>query len=149
VQMKTDQNGNVPMKLFLLIAVLLAAIVGRAQLAVKIESLKVTGQKAILSLEMKNKFPAEKIESARAVAFLIDSRGKVVGQATRWVIGESKDRSGLLAGGTTTYNFVVTSQEPFKTTNLTARVQFARVVLEGGKLADVTQNVEIRSENEK
>ena len=43
----------------------------------------------------------------------------------------------------TTFNFVITSSQPFTTTNLTARVNFSRVVLEGGKLADVNKSVNV------
>jgi hypothetical protein len=38
---------------------------------------------------------------------------------------------------TNAFHFVVTADKPFTTTNLTAKVSFSRVVLEGGKLADV------------
>lgn len=60
-----------------------------AQLAVTVSPVKVTGQKAIVPLAMRNDF-AESIESARAVVFLLDEQGKAQGQpVTRWVIGGS------------------------------------------------------------
>jgi hypothetical protein len=40
-------------------------------------------------------------------------------------------------------NFVITADKPFTTTNLTAKVSFTRVVLEGGKLADVGKDVSV------
>jgi hypothetical protein len=99
---------------------------------------KITGQKAVVPLAIQNGF-AEKIESARAVCFLLDEQGKMVGQSTQWVIGGSKDKSPLAAGATNAFNFVVAAAKPFTRTNLTAKVSFSRVVLEGGKLADARQ----------
>lgn len=94
-------------------------------------------------MAMRNGF-SEKIESARAVVFLLDEQGKTVGQpTTRWVIGGSMDRPGLAAGATNAFHFVIASDKPFATTNLTAKVTFSRVVLEGGKLADVTKDVSV------
>jgi len=85
---------------------------------------------------------SEKVESARAVVFLLDEQGKMVGQATRWVIGGS-NTNGLAAGATNAFHFVVTADKQFATTNLTARVSFSRIVLEGGKLADVAKQVTV------
>ncbi len=133
------------MQLLQLICVcLLIALTGaNAQLAVTVSPVKVTGQKAIVPLAMQNGF-SEKIESARAVCFLMDEQGKTVGPpTTRWVIGGS-DTNGLAAGATNVFHFVVTSDKPFTTTNLTAKVSFSRVVLEGGKLVEPTKNVQIQ-----
>jgi hypothetical protein len=38
---------------------------------------------------------------------------------------------------------VIASEKPFGTTNLTAKVSFSRVILEGGKVADVAKAVKI------
>lgn len=132
------------MKLFgYVIAWLLYALIAQAQLAVIVSSPKVVGQKAVVPLAMGNKF-TEKIESARAVVFLLDEQGKAVGQpTTRWIIGGSADKPGLAAGATNAFHFVIASDKPFTTTNLTAKVTFSRVVLEGGKLADVTKDVSV------
>lgn len=115
---------------------------GNAQFAVTISPMKITGQKAIVPLAMKNGFPV-KIESARAVCFLLDERGRMVGPpTTRWIIGGSNtDR--LPAGATNSFHFVVTSDRPFTTTNLTAKMSFSRVVLEGGRLVNVSKDVQI------
>ena len=129
---------------FLLAAWLLVGVSANAQLAVTVSPVKVIGHKAVAPLAMKNDF-AQKVESARAAVFLADERGKVVGQATRWVIGGSQDRPGLAAGATNVFHFVITSDKPFTTTNLTARVSFSRVVLEGGKLADIAKDVRVES----
>lgn len=125
-----------------LVAWLLAAATANAQLAVTISPPKLTGQKAVVALAMRNGL-SEKIESARAVVFLLDEQGKMVGQATRWVIGGSQVKPGLVAGATNTFHFVIASDKPFASTNLTAKVNFSRVVLEGGKVADVNKTVHI------
>jgi len=67
----------------------------------------------------------------------------MVGQSTKWVIGQNK--TGLEPKGETTFNFVITSSQPFTTTNLTAKISFSRVVLYGGKLADAAKDVRIES----
>lgn len=119
---------------------LLVTTLAKAQLAVNVSTVKVTGSKAIVSLAMQNNF-TEKIESARAVVFLLDEQGKMAGQATRWIIGGSEDKPGLAAGTTNTFHFVITSNKPFTTTNLTAKLSFSRLVLEGGKLVDAAKGV--------
>jgi hypothetical protein len=132
------------MKLLQLICVclLIALTCANAQLAVTVSPVKVTGQKAIVPLAMQNGF-SKTIESARAVCFLMDEQGKAIGPpTTRWVIGGS-NTNGLAAGATNVFHFVVTSDKPFTTTNLTAKVSFSRVVLEGGKLADVAKDVHV------
>lgn len=121
---------------------LFCAISLRAQLAVTVSPPKITGQKAVVTLAMKNSL-AEKVESARAVCFLLDEQGKMAGQATKWVIGGTKDRPALEPKGETTFNFVITGSQPFATTNLTAKVSFSRVILDGGKLANVAKDVSV------
>jgi hypothetical protein len=130
---------------FILLAIaLLWPLLGRAQFAVTVSPVKATGSRAIVPLATKNGF-AERIESARAVVFLLDEQGKMVGQSTRWVIGGTRDKAGLAAGTTNAFNFVVAAAKPFASTNLTAKVSFSRVVLEGGKLADVNKEVQIQN----
>jgi hypothetical protein len=111
-----------------------------AQLAVTVSPVKITGQKAVVQLRMKNDF-ADKVKSARAVCFLLDEQGQMVGQSTKWVVGQNK--TSLEPKGEATFNFVITSPQPFTTTNLTTKVSFSRVVLDGDKLADVTKAVTI------
>jgi len=130
------------MKTILILLLGTLATVAQAQLAVTVSPVKVTGQKAIVPLAMKNNF-TEKIESARAAVFLLDEQGKMVGQSTKWVIGGSRDKPGLASGATNSFHFVIASEKPFTSTNLAAKVQFNRVVLEGGKMADVTKEVGI------
>ncbi|HKI70729.1 MAG TPA: hypothetical protein VKA67_14170 [Verrucomicrobiae bacterium] len=139
-------------RFFLLAAVLLCPFVATAQLAVTVSPVKVAGQKAIVPLAMKNNF-AEKIESARAAVFLLDEQGKMIGNATKWVIGGSQDKPGLAAGATNAFHFVIplTQNNPRESvksvsTNLTAKVTVNRVVLEGGKLADPIKDVQIGHE---
>jgi hypothetical protein len=114
-----------------------------AQLAVTVTPPKVVGQKAVVQLKMKNYF-GDAVKSARAVCFLLDEQGKMIGQSTKWVIGQNK--TGLESKAETTFNFVITSPQPFTTTNLTAKVTFSRVVMDGGKLAEVSKDVNITSE---
>jgi len=125
---------------------LLAAATAGAQLAVTVWPPEVTATKAVVKLELKNNF-AEKIESARAVCFLTDAQGNVVGHATRWVVGGTPERPPLEPGATNAFHFVITSPDPsgFPTTNLTARVNLSRVVLVGGKLADPVKDVQINT----
>ncbi len=117
-------------------------LLAAAQLAVTVSPMNVIGQKAIVPLAMKNSF-AEKIETARAVVFLMDNHDKVIAQSTKWVIGGSKDRPALEPKQETTFNFVVQSSVPITTTNLSAKVTFTRIVLKGGKLADPAKDVQI------
>jgi hypothetical protein len=132
------------MKLFsILIPVLLSPLLASAQLVITVSSPKLTANKALVSLAMKNNF-AEKIESARAEVFLLDDHGKVVGQSTKWVIGGGTSKPGLAAGATNAFYFVIKSAKPFTTTNLTSKMTFTRLILEGGKVVDVNQNVEIK-----
>jgi hypothetical protein len=128
------------MKRSLLIAILLCPLLTGAQLVITVSSPKIIGQKAVVRLMMKNNL-SEKIESARAAIFVSDEQGKMVGQSTKWVIGQNK--AGLDPKQSATFNFVITSPQPFASTNLTAKVSFSRVVLGGGKLADVRQEVTV------
>ena len=114
----------------------------QAQLAVTVTPPKITAQKAIVSLAMTNNL-TEPVASARAICFLLDEQGKMIGQSSKWVIGGTKDRPALSPKTGTTFNFVITSPKPFTTTNLTAKVSFSRVVLNGDKLVDVTKTVTI------
>jgi len=109
-----------------------------AELSVTVGAPKIVGQKADVPMEFKNSLD-KKVDSVRAVTFLLDENGKVVAQATRWIIGGGqvgKSNSDLPANATRTVHFVVPSDKPFATTNLAAKVSFTRVVLEGGHLLD-------------
>jgi hypothetical protein len=119
-------------------------MLAQAQLAVTVSPPQITGQKAVVELKMKNNL-AKKVESAHAVCFLLDDQGKMIGRSTKWVIGGTKNRPALEPKKDTTFNFVVTSPNSsgFTTTNLTAKVSFTRVVLEGGNLANVTKDVSV------
>ena len=121
---------------------LICPLLASAQLAVTVSAPKVVGQKALVGLAMRNGL-SNKVESARAVCFLLDEQGKMAGQAVRWVIGGTKDQPGLAPGATNVFHFVLTGAKPFTTTNLTPRVQFTRLLLEGGKPADAARDVVI------
>ncbi len=128
----------------ILACLFLGVLTTQAQLAVTVSPAKITSQKAIVELKMKNSF-AEKVESARAICFLLDEQGEMIGQSTKWVIGGTKGRPALEPKKETTFNFVITSNQPFTTTNLTVKVSFSRVVLEGNKLADPKTDVQIQN----
>jgi hypothetical protein len=119
---------------------LVCAFTAQAQLAVSVSPVKTAGQKAIALMAMTNNL-AVSVESARAVCFLLDEQGKMVGQSTKWVIGGVKNRPALQPKSGTTFNFVITSPHPWTTTNLTAKVSFSRIVLDGGKQADIKHDV--------
>jgi hypothetical protein len=141
-----NQIRTLPMKtLTILVWLCLGVLSAHAQLAVTVTPPKITGQKAIVSLAMTN-YLAESVESARAICFLLDEQGKLVGQSANWVIGGTKDRPGLIPKTGTTYNFVITSPHLFTTTNLTAKISFSRVILDGGKLADVMKSVTLTNQ---
>jgi hypothetical protein len=117
-----------------LVAALLGTLALPAELIVKVDEPKTTGNKTVIKLTFKNTFK-ERVESARATVFLLDDQGKVVGQAVQWVIGGTKDNPPLAPDAAATYNFVIAPDRPFTKTKVTLN----RIVLEGGKLADVTK----------
>jgi opacity protein-like surface antigen len=120
--------------------VLICAIVSSAQLAVTVSPVKIAGQKAIVLLALQNNF-TNAVQSARAVCFLLDDQGKMIGQSSKWVIGQHK--TGLEPKGEAIFDFVITSPQPFTTTNLTAKILFNRITLENGAVADVNKTVNI------
>ena len=121
---------DAPSPRILFCLVLLCPVLATAQLAVTVSPVKIAGQKAVVTLTLTNQL-AEKVEAARAVCFLLDDQGRMVGQSTRWVIGGTKEQPALEPKKATTFNFVVTSPQPFTATNLTAKISFSRVVLAG------------------
>ena len=131
------------MKLSITFAILAVGLAPAwAQFAVRVSPSKIIGQKAVVPLALKNGL-AEKVESVRAVVFLIDEHGKVAAQGTRWILGGDGSSGGLAVGATNAFLFVVASDRPFSSTNLTAKVTVTRVVLESGKLADPRRDVNV------
>src|SRR5205823_7436525 len=102
----------------------------------KLSKTRTYSQKTIVKIDMRNTF-TNRIESARVVVFLLDDNGKVVGQETRWIIGGTKERPALAPDAKMTFNFVVQANKPFTKTKVTV----TRLVLEGGKAADVNKDV--------
>jgi hypothetical protein len=135
---------NLKILLSILPVFALSVFAGQAQLVVTISPPKIASQKAVVQLKMKNNL-TNKVESARAVCFLLDEQGQMVGQTTKWVIGLNK--SSLEPKGETTFNFVIANPSPFATTNLTAKVSFTRLVLEGEKSVNPNENVTIEQES--
>lgn len=130
------------MRFFPLAVMLLCPLLAMAQVTVTVTPPKVLGQKAVVHLKMQNNL-GEAVKSARAVCFLLDDHGKMVGQSTKWIIGQN--HATLEPKAETTFNFVVTSPKPFATTNLTAKVSFTSIVLAGQKLADPVRDVQIQN----
>jgi hypothetical protein len=133
---------KMPERLALITSLLLCPMLVEAELVVKVDPPKIAGTKAVVRLTMKNSF-TDSVESARAVVFLLSEHGKVVAQASRWVIGGSKDGHALEPKQETTFNFVVQASSPITATNLNPKISFTRVVLTGGKLADPAKDVQI------
>jgi hypothetical protein len=125
-------------RIFFCLVLFCAAVTAQAQLAVTVSPPQIVGQKIVVKLTMRNNLP-DKIESARAACFLSDKNSKVIGQSTKWVIGEN----GLEPKGKTMFNFVVSVRQAFPTTNLTAKVTFSRVILDSGPMVNVQQNVTV------
>lgn len=119
---------------------LACAFTASAQLTVTVSPPRVVGQKAVVQLVMTNRFD-ENIESARAVCFLFNGQGGMVGQSSKWVIGGSKNRPALEPKKMAVFDFVITASQSLVVTNLTAHVDFTRLILEGGKVASTTQDV--------
>jgi hypothetical protein len=120
----------------------LLCVSAQAQLAITVSPPKITGQKVVVPLAMTNNL-AEQVTSARAVCFLLDEQGKMVGQSSKWVIGGTKSQPALEPKTGTTFNFVITSSQPFPTTNLMAKVSFSRVILDGGRPANAIKDVSV------
>jgi hypothetical protein len=110
-------------------------------LLVNVNAPKDYGQKSILKMELQNTF-TEPIESARAVVFLMDDSGKVVGQQTRWILNGTKDKPALGPNAKSTFNFVVQSEKPFTKT----KIIVTRIVLADGTLGDLNKDVVIKTE---
>lgn len=130
----------------LLCVTLLWPLLASAQLGVTVSPPKIIGQKAVVKLTMENHF-SENVKFARAGCFLLDGQGEMIGQSAKWVINENINKTGLPAGTTNEFNFVITSPQPFTTTNLTAKVSFSRVVLQSGQAIDIGKNVRIQNAN--
>jgi hypothetical protein len=123
---------------------LLTAPLAHGQVNVTVSSPKAVGQKVLVELAMTNNLTV-KVESARAICFLLDGHGKLVGESTKWVIGGTKDRPALEPNTAATFDFVITTPQQLTTTNLTARINFNLVTLAGGKSAEPAKTVIIEN----
>ena len=118
---------------------------GWAALSVMVDDPKLTGSKAVINLTMTSSF-TNKVESARAVAFVVDDKGKVLGQTAQWVIGGSPDKPVLEPNKHSPYFFVVPlDKTPSSTNTVKAKVSFIRLVLEGGQQVDASKEVTVES----
>src|SRR6185369_13007066 len=105
-------------KLILLLCFLASLELAKASISVTVAEPQSTGSKAIVKLTMKNT-STNAVESARAVVFLLDDQGKVVGQRAEWVVGGTKEKPGLAANGTTVFNMVLPADKPFNKAKVT------------------------------
>src|SRR5215510_10929147 len=123
---------------YLILGLLLWIGNAHAGLLLKVAGTKTYGQKTIVKMELQDTF-TNAIESARAVVFLLDDKGQVVGQETRWIIGGSKDRPPLGPDSKTAFNFVLQSAKPFSK----SKIVVTRLVLAGRRLADSNKEVRV------
>jgi hypothetical protein len=117
-----------------------------AALEVTVSPPQVVNKRALIRLGLKNTFPT-RIETALAGAVLMDEQGKIAGQSSRLVIGGSRrsvpgQKPGLPAGATNVFYWVIPADKS-TSTNLTAKVSFTRLVLEGGRVAEPRTDVRI------
>jgi hypothetical protein len=119
---------------------LLFVTLAKAQITVSVAPPKITGQKVVVQLEMTNELTNE-VKSARAICLLFDEQGKMVGQSTKWVVGQNKTH--LDPKGSSKFDFVITTPQPLISSNLTTKVIFSRVILDGGRLANPQQVVTV------
>ena len=130
-------------KLMVLCVLSLTGVLAPARAALEVEVRKpdIYAQKTILKMELHNTF-TNAIESARAVVFLMDDKGKVVAQQARWILGGERARPGLEPGSRSTFFFVIPTEKPF----IGTRVTVTRVILKGGKLANAVEEVKVDQE---
>ncbi len=127
-------------RLCLLTLMWLLASTAPAALMVQVAPPKSTGTKAIVKLDLQNTYSG-KIKSVRAVMFLVNDQGKVVGQTASWIIGGGKDKPALAPSAKTTYNFLVPADKPFTKSKLI----ISRIIMEDGKLGNVQKDVQIQA----
>jgi hypothetical protein len=140
VSRRRKPQGSVPLRVLAVLFVISFSTFNsaKAELLIKTSEPKTYGQKTIIKMELHNTF-TNKIESARAVVFLLDDKGKVVGQETRWIIGGTKDRPPMASDGKTTFNFVVQHEKPFTKNKITV----IHLTLEGGQTVNAIKEVRI------
>ena len=127
-------------KIVVILSVFISCLAISQTLSVKVAPLKTIGQKALVELTITNS-GTNKIEAARAICFVLDQNGQMVGQSAKWVIGQNK--TSLEPNGQAKFNFVITAPHPLMATNLTAKVNFSRLILQGGKQVNPQNNVTI------
>ena len=133
-------NSPFIVKMFFVFLIALLCVAANGQLLITVAPPKATGQKIVVELTMKNGLTNE-VKSARAICLLLDEQGKIVGQSSKWVIGQNKKV--IEPNAEAKFNFVITTPQPLASSNLTAKVIFSRIVLDGGKLANVQQDVTV------
>lgn len=112
----------------------------QAQIEVSVKETKQTGQKALVELEMKNTY-SQNLKAARVWVFLMDEKGKVVGQKAQWLVGNEPNKEAnagttLEAGKQEAYSVALDTnrsqridEKPFQ-----AKITYSRLILEDGTL---------------
>lgn len=127
-----------------LLFLLAASIPSNAELQATIAKTQRTGDKAVITITLKNTF-SEPINSARATVFLIGEAGKVAGYRSAWVIGGSKERKPLGADKSAKYNFVITTKKAFKRPLL----KINRIILASGRLVTSSSKLPLAAPKDK
>jgi hypothetical protein len=109
-----------------------------ASLSLKVGDPKSNGGKVLVKLTITNTY-SNAVESARAAVFLVDEKGKVVGQNTQWVIGGAKEKPALAPQASAVYYVTIATDKPFQKAN----VVFTRIVLEDGQVVQAGKGFEI------
>jgi hypothetical protein len=125
-------------KCIFILSFLLIATSGWCALLVQVAPAKSTGSKAIIKLSLQNTF-SQRIDLVRAAVFLTDEQGKVVGQATRQIIGGGKNNPPLDPAGKAVYYFLVPAAKPFTKT----KVLISRIILENNEIVDPVKQSQI------
>ena len=125
------------MKFFFVLAALsYLPVVSWANLEVSILEQKGSENKGMVTMRIKNDFD-QGIKGARVWVFLMDEKGKVVGNKAQWLIGGTEENTkknpeGLEMGKTQEYSMVVDTQKQFTKTKVT----MSRLILADGTSVD-------------
>lgn len=125
----------------LMVLLLFSCVVSvRATLELTVGEPKTYTKLTVIKMDLHNSF-ADQIKAVEAVVFLMNDKGKVVGQKSRWILGGPDRRPPLDAGSSASFFFVVSNAQSFATT----KVLVTRIVFENGKLGNILRDVKIQS----
>ncbi|MDX2109328.1 MAG: hypothetical protein SFY80_03710 [Verrucomicrobiota bacterium] len=108
-----------------------------ADVACKIDSITTAGNKAMVTVKIRNNFE-QSIKDARIWVFLVDAEGKVAGNKAEWIIGGKPDQQNSLAAkAENDYPVVITTKQPFTH----AKIVFSKIIMENGSSPDIDKEV--------